>query len=200
MKLLELFSGNKSISKVFKEKDNTCEVISLDIEKKLNPDICIDIINWDYTIYPESYFDIIWASPDCRSWSVAGHGIHRKLPTLGPLTQTAVIGDLLIYKTLEIINYFKPKYWFIENPRGLLRHFPIMQTLPHCHLVYYGNYNYPMLKATNIWSNIYLWPDEKPPRLNIEKDNKGNSVYFSNNKNKRSLIPSKLVERIISVL
>jgi site-specific DNA-cytosine methylase len=196
MKLLELFSGNKSISKIFKEKNKECEVTSLDIDSKLNPDICIDILNWDYKIYKPEYFDVIWASPDCRSWSVAGYGRHRKLPDLIPKTEIAKIGEKLIYKTLEIIDYFKPKYYFIENPRGLLRHFTPMKTLPYCHLVYYGNYNYPMLKPTNIWSNIFLWENEKTPKLEFKRDNNGNNKYFSINKSNRSLIPSNLVEKI----
>jgi site-specific DNA-cytosine methylase len=196
MKILELFSGNKSVSKIFKQKDNTIEILSLDIEQKLNPDICIDILNWNYTVYPVGYFDVIWASPDCRSWSIAGYGRHRKLPDLLPKTPTAIIGEQLIYKTLEIIEYFKPKVWFIENPRGLLRHFPPMKTLPFCHLVYYGNYDYPMYKPTNIWSNIHLWPDEKRNTIEIDRDAQGNNKYFQTQKKNRSLIPSKLVEKI----
>jgi site-specific DNA-cytosine methylase len=197
MKVLELFSGNKSVSNVFKKKYNNIEIISLDIDSKLNPDICIDILTWDYKVYPPNYFDIIWASPDCRSWSVAGHGRHRMLPDLLPKTDIAIKGELMIYKTLEIIDYFKPKFWFIENPRGLLRHFPAMKQLPHCHLVYYGNYNYYMQKPTNIWSNIKLWDDEKKPNLELMYNNKGCNVTFSNNKKLRSLIPSELIEKII---
>jgi site-specific DNA-cytosine methylase len=198
MKLLELFSGNKSVSKVFKEKYPDIEIVSLDIEQKLNPDICIDLLLWDYQIYPEHHFDIIWASPDCRSWSIASGGRHRVLPDLEPKTETAVIGQNLIYKTLEIIEYFKPIYWFIENPRGLLRHFQPMKELPYCHLIYYGNHNYPMYKATNIWSNIFLWEDEKRQTLMYERTNNGKNKYFMNNKDKRSLIPSLLIERIIN--
>ena len=196
MKLLELFSGNKSISKVFEKEFNNLNVISLDIEQKLNPDICIDLLKWDYKIYPEGHFDIIWASPDCRSWSVAGYGRHRVLPDLIPKTETARIGEQLIHRTLEIINYFKPKYWFIENPRGLLRHFPVMKTLPHCHLVFYGNYNYPMEKATNIWSNIFLWDNENRPQIEFVRDESGHNKYYQQNKKLRSLIPELLVKKI----
>ena len=46
MKVLELFCGTKSVGKVCEEKGY--EVISLDIEKKFNPSICIDFIEWDY--------------------------------------------------------------------------------------------------------------------------------------------------------
>jgi len=197
MKVLELFSGNKSVSKVFKKKYNNVEIVSLDIDPKLNPDICIDILDWDYKVYTPNYFDVIWASPDCRSWSVAGYGRHRMLPDLLPKTDIAVKGELMIHKTLEIIDYFKPKFWFIENPRGLLRHFPVMKQLPHCHLVYYGNYNHYMQKPTNIWSNIRLWDDEKKSDIEFHYDLNGNNRIYSSKKNLRSLIPSKLIEKII---
>lgn len=195
MRLLELFSGNKSISKVFDKEFDDLEVVSLDIEQKLNPDICIDILKWDYKVYAPNYFNVIWASPDCRSWSVAGYGRHRQLPDLKPKTETALIGELLIYKTLEIIDYFKPEIWFIENPRGLLRHFAPMKNLEYCHLVYYGNYDYPMEKATNIWSNIDLWKEKKPNRQ-YDYDEHGKNKYFQTNKKSRSLIPALLVKKI----
>ncbi len=46
MKILELFSGTGSITKVCKELDY--KVVSVDLEKKFKPDICIDILKWDY--------------------------------------------------------------------------------------------------------------------------------------------------------
>ena len=71
-----------------------------------------------------------------------------------------------------------------------------MKTLPFCHLVNYGNYDYPMVNATNIWSNKFLWDNQKKPILDVKKDNHCNTIYFSNNKKSRSLIPSKLVVKI----
>ena len=53
-----------------------------------------------------------------------------------------------------------------------------------------------MYKATNIWSNIRLWPDEKRNPIEIDRDAQGNNKYFQTKKKNRSLIPSKLVEKI----
>ena len=64
MRVLELFSGTHSIGKVCSERGY--EVISLDLQ---DADINIDILEWDYTIYPVGYFDIIWASPPCATFS-----------------------------------------------------------------------------------------------------------------------------------
>ena len=59
MKLLELFSGTKSVGKVAEQLGY--EVTSLDLK---NADINCDIMNWNYT-------DVIWASPPCTEYSCA---------------------------------------------------------------------------------------------------------------------------------
>ena len=44
--LYEIFCGTKSFSKVAEK--NGYECITLDIESKFNPTICIDFEEWDY--------------------------------------------------------------------------------------------------------------------------------------------------------
>ena len=62
MKLLELFSGTKSVGKVAEQLGY--EVTSLDLK---NADINTDILKWDYTIYEPQHFDVIWASPHVQN-------------------------------------------------------------------------------------------------------------------------------------
>ena len=57
MRLLELFSGTKSVGKVAEALGY--EVTSLDLK---NADINTDILNWDYKIYDPKHFHVIWAS------------------------------------------------------------------------------------------------------------------------------------------
>ena len=66
MKLLELFSGTKSVGKVAETLG--FEVTSLDLK---DADINTDILNWDYKIYDPKHFDVIWASPACTEYSKA---------------------------------------------------------------------------------------------------------------------------------
>jgi len=65
MKLLELFSGTKSVGRVAEQLGYN--VISLD--RDLEADIKCDILDWDYKQFPAGYFDVIWASPPCTEYS-----------------------------------------------------------------------------------------------------------------------------------
>ena len=66
MRLLELFSGTKSVGKVAEKLGY--DVISLDLK---NADINCDMLDWDYIIYEHGYFDVAWASPPCTEYSQA---------------------------------------------------------------------------------------------------------------------------------
>ena len=115
MRILELFKGSGSITDYYKDTEN--EVISLDFVKKYNPDICCDIMEWDYKKYSIGYFDIIWASPECKIFSTLQNcWIGRKWKNIEHLNEIRDINSKFIKKTIEIIKYFNPTFYFIENP------------------------------------------------------------------------------------
>ena len=119
MKVLELFSGSKSITKFFENLPNV-EVISLDFEKKYNPDICCDIMEFDYKQYDVGHFDIVWASPECKVFSILQNSLlGRKGGFINKeeLIKKQLENSKYILKTIEIIKYLNPKYYFIENPQ-----------------------------------------------------------------------------------
>ena len=158
MKVLELFSGTHSVGKVCKEKG--WEVISVDIDGRA--DINIDILTWDYKKdYKEGDFDIIWSSPPCHTFSALRRvHIGRKLKVFGDEIVTAEMLDNdmienglpLVRKAEEIIEYFKPKYWFIENPQtGRMKEF--MSHLDYHDIDYCKYCDWGYRKRTRIWTN-----------------------------------------------
>jgi site-specific DNA-cytosine methylase len=214
-RILELFCGTKSVGNVF--KDAGYDVISLDYNKKFDATHIEDILNWNYQQYSQGYFDVIWASPDCRSWSIATGGKYRTKASIYGLNnqfqEGATLGNNMVLKVIEIITYFQPNYWFIENPRGLLKWFPPLQQYikdvgANMNLVFYANYNnWGFPKPTNIWSNLPLWENEKQPEMSKDKyciifhkgDNCNRRYYYAYGDVKaeeRSKIPPDLINRL----
>ena len=155
MKVLELFAGSCSVGKAAKKLGY--EVFSSDINNFDGIDYVTNILEFDVTKVPFRP-DIIWASPPCTGFSVAAIGHHW---TGGkgayiPKTETARLGVELVKKTLEIINHFQPTFWFMENPRGVLRKLPIVANLPK-QSVTYCQYGDERMKPTDIWTNSILW-------------------------------------------
>lgn len=148
MRLLELFSGTESMGKVFKEAG--WEVLSIDNNPAFKSDICADILTLDP---PEGEFDVVWASPPCTAFSVASIGYHWRH---GKPSAGARLGVKLLTKTMEFIMVARPKYWFIENPRGMMRKLPIMFDLPK-RTVTYCQYGDSRMKPTDIWTNCDIW-------------------------------------------
>ena len=108
MRLLELFSGvNHSIGKVAQTLG--WEVTSVDINPKANPDLLLDILDFDETCWPRDHFQLIWASPPCESYSQA-----RTVAKI-PRDEAMEKADRLVSKTRQIIDYFGC-HWTIENP------------------------------------------------------------------------------------
>ncbi len=123
MKVLELFAGTQSIGKAFKKKGH--EVFSVEWDKRFK-DISlygdIEYITADKIIKEFGTPDVIWASPDCSTYSIAAISHHRvKNPVTGsldPVSEYAKKCDRVNAHVLELIKELNPKCWFIENPRG----------------------------------------------------------------------------------
>ena len=160
MKVLELFSGTGSVGKICKQLD--WDVVSVDL--LLPADHQVDIMQFDYKQYPKDYFDIVWASPPCTSYS------NLQCTWLGRKKKDGVIytkeimeknmdeADKLVLKALEIIEYFNCEYWFLENPQtGRLKHRDFMKDIPFYDVSYcmYSDWGYE--KRTRIWTNKKDW-------------------------------------------
>jgi len=171
MKVLELFSGTHSIGKVCKE--HSYEVVSLDRDigakcpfgTDYESDIHIqeDIMTWDYKKdFKVGEFDLITASPVCAWWSMLRNSnLGRKMKGYGEkFTQKDIENDITKYgepmvdKVFEIIDYFNPTHWWIENPKtGRMKEY-INDLIPFYDVDYckYSDFGYQ--KRTRFWTNI----------------------------------------------
>lgn len=130
------------------------------MKKKFKPDILIDVLELDYTKLPIP--DFIWASTPCNTFSPlvwCNKNPSRDNITYKALNESGRLGDKLLKKTIEIIKYFlkkNPKLkWVIENPRGMMRHQPIMKNYDISTTTYcmYGDKRY---KPTDFFNNFNL--------------------------------------------
>jgi len=185
MNVLELFSGTGSIGKCCKELG--WDVVSVDNELPATHEI--DIMEFDYKQYPKDYFDIVWGSPPCCSYSKlqsAWLGRKRKgiIFTKEIWDEEMKESDKLVLKTFEIINYFTPALWFIENPQtGELKNRIFMKNIPFYDVDYCMFSNWGYKKRTRIWTNKKDWDNKLCDRSgscgnmvkNIHKTNCGNT-------------------------
>lgn len=208
MKVLELFAGTRSIGKAFQAKGH--EVFSIDWSKDFEGiDWHADIMNVTAKDILEKFGhpDVIWASPDCTTFSIAAISHHRrKNPETGnldPVSDYAKFCDEVDQHVLRLIMALSPKYWFIENPRGGMRKMTWMQGLPR-YTVTYCQYGDTRMKPTDIWTN-HPDPQFKPMCKNGDschekapRGSKTGTQGLKNNK-ERSKIPSSLCEHIVSI-
>lgn len=166
---LELFSGTHSIGKVLKEQGY--EVISLDRDlgavSKLydytsENHIMEDIMEWDYKIYPVGYFDIITASPVCAWWSAMRRCTCSKEKIENDIN---LYGKPMLDKVIEIIEYFKPPKYWIENPQTGSMKYYMKVKYPQYHnkniVVDYCSYSDTIgyQKRTIFWTNSKMKPE-----------------------------------------
>tara|TARA_R110000850_G_scaffold131733_2_gene252638 strand:+ start:6666 stop:7274 length:609 start_codon:yes stop_codon:yes gene_type:complete len=201
VKLLELFCGSKSVGKVFEKYG--WEVVSLDIEKKFDPSICIDFMDWDYKSIND--IDIIWSSPDCSCYSMAAGNRHFNKDRTCK-TEKAEKSLLILKKLKACINYhlqLNPKLiYFIENPRARMRWFN--DDLSR-YTVCYCKYGFDRMKPTDIWTNIIgfnpmMCKNNNPECTHIRAPRGSKSGTQGIPKTERYKIPPELIEEFIKLL
>ena len=177
MKVLELFSGTGSVEKVCKK----LEWESVSVDKFLPADHFVDIFDFNYKQYPKNHFE--------------------------KMEQDMEDADKLVLKTLETINYFNVKWWFIENPQtGKLKTREVVEGLNYYDVDYcmYSDWGYR--KRTRIWTNR---TDFKPKKCYHTKHQKQvvpsrKGTKGTTNKLDRYRVPENLIldlfgEKIISL-
>lgn len=207
--MLELFAGTRSISKAFEKRGIKTFSIewnkdfeNIDLYEDINKVSAKDIIKLCGGVP-----DIIWASPDCTTYSIAGISHHRKknneTGNLDAVSEYAKFCDKTNKHVLDLIEELKPKYYFIENPRGGLRKMDFMKGL-YRYTITYCQYGDKRMKPTDIWTN-HPNPQFKPVCKNgdncHEKAPRGSRTGTQGLKDakERSIIPEKLCEHIVDI-
>jgi len=210
MNVLELFSGTHSIGNIF--ETNGWNIISVDLDNKFKPTHNIDILEFDYKQYPQDYFTYIHSSPPCILFSQnqqTWYGREKKHNITGEMViwdrkqheECIKLSDMLVEKTLEIINYFKPKYFTIENPHhnnwNNIKYRPYMLEIPYS-LVDYCMYDFPAKKPTIVFNNFNLvlkTCDKSHTHIKFANFNIKNGEHRLYT---RYVIPKKLCEEIFN--
>ena len=220
LRVLELFSGTGCISEAFKRRGH--EVFRVDYDEMFEAELHVDIMDLQAADIIGRFGrpDVIWASPDCTTYSVAAISHHRTKDTSGvlvPKSEYARRCDLVNMHFHSLIMMLSPRLWFIENPRGGMRKMPFMDGLAR-YTITYCQYGDNRMKPTDIWTNH---PDprfrpvcrngdpchDRAPRSSTVRKMKeqgieiklGGTQYGLDNSVDRSRIPAQLCEHIVDI-
>lgn len=167
MKALELFAGSRSFGR--NAESMGFDVFSVDWQKFDKIDLAIDIGELQIEDIP-FVPDVIWASPDCTTYTIAAISSHRN--GIEPVSEYAKKCDKVNKHFIDLIDKWlsmNPKMvFFIENPRGMMRKMPFMQRFKR-HTVWYCTYGDSRAKPTDIWTNSEDW-EPRPPCHNGNKN------------------------------
>ena len=166
--VLDLFSGTGSATKPFWNAGY--RVITLDIRPECKADLQMsieqfyghvvikedDLIESLYGLKLENCL-FIWASPDCKLFSIANHQLSKHWWKGHPYSPEVLEKLRDVSMALAIIDKINPRYWVLENPRGMLRTVPMMdryarRTVTYCQ--YSDVAPAPRMKPTDLWGRL----------------------------------------------
>lgn len=173
-KILELFAGSRSIGNEADKRNH--DVFSCDWTAYDKIDYIGDI--GELTLKDVPFIpDMIWASPDCATYSIAACSTHRN-KNKTPKSEYAIRCDEVNQHWLQLIKEWQKinpdLIFFIENPRGNLRHMDWMQEYNR-HTVWYCQYGDDRAKPTDIWTNCKEWKP-RPECRNYKYDKNGDII------------------------
>lgn len=208
MKVLELFAGTRSIGRAFQARGH--DVFAVEWDRNFP---CIDLyadvgeLSAEEIISKFGRPDVVWASPDCSSYSVAALGHHRN--GIVPKTEYAKFCDNVNNHVVDLILELRPRFWFVENPRAMMRKMPFIERLLRLgngkmYTVTYCKYGERRMKPTDIFTNHHS-PDFLPPCKNGDschdrapRGSRAGTQGIAGAKD-RARIPAMLCEHIVDV-
>lgn len=212
--LLELFAGTRSMSRAFERQGWTTYSVEWD-KKFTDISLYADIS----TLTADQIIElcgaaptVIWASPDCATYSILGLCHHRKmvLGKITPISDYARFCDKTNKHLLDLIAELKPRYFFIENPRGALRKMDFIRERERAgfmkrYTVTYCQYGDTRQKPTDIWTN-HPAPEFKKPckqgdscHEHKPRGNQKTGTLKYDNSMDRARLPAELCDHIAEI-
>jgi len=155
-RMVELYSGSGNMAAAFRIAGYMTMTIDNDV--KVCPDYLAHIGNVtgkDIRDYIGSPIDVIWASPPCQVFSIASK-LSNNWDHGKPKSEEAYGGLATLADAIRLITELSPRFWYIENPRGMMRKMPMMKWFPRRTFTF-CQYGDRAMKPTDVWTNNQLW-------------------------------------------
>lgn len=148
--IISLFDYSGGWSKPYREAGY--EVIQIDIKHGTN------ILTWDYTKIDSGGVHGILCAVPCTDYSLSGARWWEGKDRAGSTERS----NELVRKSLEIIRYFAPDWWVLENPIGR-----IDKCVPELKQYFRMSFNPcdygdPYTKKTKLWGEFNPWLITQP--------------------------------------
>lgn len=148
LEVIELMSGLEGWSAGFRDRGH--HTTALDLDPRFGADLQMDILNLNAL---GKRYDVILASPPCETFSVmtigkywtGGRGAYE------PKNDRARHGLAIMHKTFALIDAAKPRFYVIENPRGVMRK---VAPRPPTTTTWYCRWGKTYAKPTDLWTSI----------------------------------------------
>jgi hypothetical protein len=157
MLVLDLFAGTGSSTAAFTARGH--EVYHVELDRQHQAELYADIATLEprdlRRLVGERPIDFLWASPPCTAFSVASIG-HHWIESKVPRTAEARKALLLVEHVLALVEALAPRYYVLENPRGMLRKLlprPGSPWIPRA-TVTYCQYGDDRQKPTDLWGRF----------------------------------------------
>ena len=204
MKVLDLFAGEGGWSAYAKDAGH--DVFTVDYDRRFDVDLHHDLRD-AYGLYValENWGqpDIILASPPCEGFTVMNIGKNWNYDYT-PKSHTAQVAIETAMGAIKATSMLNPKFWVIENPRGMMRKMPFMEDFER-RTVTYCQLGEDRMKPTDLWGIF-------PPSLELPAPCKNgdpchvraprgsktkNSTQGIKGASKRALVPYELGKLVV---
>lgn len=155
LSVLDLFAGLGGWSKPWRQAGH--RVTTLDFDPRFECDYVADILDVADLSELErdaGRFDVVLASPPCEKFSVMTISRNWRTLASGEIvaqTDAARLALRIATHTFDLIERYAPRYYVVENPRGMLRRLaPARPTAT----TWYCQWGMPYAKPTDLWTNI----------------------------------------------